>query len=151
MYGNSCACIKSDVWSATTVWKHKFRKNTGPVASCAMECLRSIQNSYDKMIQYFTLLHEFWWIPPESHGMLEFHSDSARMVGISNSCRFHQIPSGIPGNFHGNSSGIPGNFHGNSREIPMDSQWNLDGIPMDSQWDLNGIPKSCDLTFIYQW
>jgi len=45
--------------------------------------------------QYFTLLHEFWWILLESHRMLEFHSDSARMVGISNSCGFRWIPSGI--------------------------------------------------------
>ena len=46
-------------------------------------------------IQYFTLLHEFWWILVESHRMLEFHSYSAGMVGISNSCGFRWIPSGI--------------------------------------------------------
>jgi len=51
MYGNSHVCIKSDVWSATTAWKHKFRKNTIPVASHTMECLRSIRNSYDKIIE----------------------------------------------------------------------------------------------------
>jgi len=31
--------------------KHKFRKNTIPVASHATECLRSIQNSYDKIVE----------------------------------------------------------------------------------------------------
>jgi len=51
MYGNFCMHIKSDVWSATTMWKHKFRKNIVPVASRATECLRSIQNSYDKIIE----------------------------------------------------------------------------------------------------
>jgi len=51
MYRNSHAHTKSDVWSATTTWKHKIRKNTIPVASCAMECLCSIQNSYDKIIE----------------------------------------------------------------------------------------------------
>jgi len=51
MYGNSCMCIKSDAWSATTTWKHKFRKNTVPVASHATECLHSIQSSYDKIIE----------------------------------------------------------------------------------------------------
>jgi len=35
-----------------------------------------------------------------------FHLDSARMVGISNSCGFHWIPSGIPGNFPWIPSGI---------------------------------------------
>jgi len=48
--------------------------------------------------QYFTLLHEFHWIPLKSHGMLEFHSDSARMVGIK------------------------------FLWIPLDSKWNLNGI-----------------------
>jgi len=67
--------------------------------------------------QYFTLLHEFRQIPADSQGMMEFHSDSAGMVGISHSCGFRRIP-----------SGIPGIFHGNSREIPMDSKWNLNGI-----------------------
>jgi len=51
MYGNSHAHIKSDAWSATTTWKHKFRKNTVLVASRAMECLCSIRNSYDKIIE----------------------------------------------------------------------------------------------------
>jgi len=51
MYRNSCMHIKSDVWSATTMWKHKFRKNTVPVASHTMECLRFIWNSYDKIIE----------------------------------------------------------------------------------------------------
>ena len=89
--------------------------------------------------QYFTLLHEFRRIPPESHGMLEFHWESAGMVGMCHSCGFPWIP-----------SGIPGKFHGNSRMIPMDSQWNSSGISMeippkfqnDSKWNLNGIPMS---------
>jgi len=115
-----------------------------------MECLRSIQNSYDKMIQYFTLLHEFWWILPESHGMLEFHLDSAGMVGISNTCGFHQIPSGIPGKFPWIPSGIWMEFLWIPSGIWMEFLWIPSGIPMDSQWNLNGIPKSCDLTFIYQ-
>jgi len=51
MYGNSCLHIKSDVWSATTMWKHKSRKNTVPVASHATECLCSIRDSYDKIIE----------------------------------------------------------------------------------------------------
>jgi len=70
------------------------------------------------MKQYFTLLHEFWQISLESHRMLEFHSDSTGMVGISHSCGFHWIPSGIP-----NSHGFPVEF-----QIPMDSKWNLNGI-----------------------
>jgi len=49
--GNSCVCIKSDAWSATTTWKHKFRKNTVPVASHTTECFRSIWNSYDKIVE----------------------------------------------------------------------------------------------------
>jgi len=49
MYGNSHVHIKSDAWSATTMWKHKSRKNTIPVVSHAMECLRSIWSSYDKI------------------------------------------------------------------------------------------------------
>jgi len=51
MYGNSCVHIKSDVWSATTAWKHKSRKNTVPVVSHTMECLRSVRDSYDKIIE----------------------------------------------------------------------------------------------------
>jgi len=51
MYGNSHVHIKSDAWSATTMWKHKFRKNTIPVASHTTECLCSIWNSYDKIIE----------------------------------------------------------------------------------------------------
>jgi len=51
MYGNSRVCIKSDAWSATTTWKHKFRKNTILVASHATECLHSIWNSYDTIIE----------------------------------------------------------------------------------------------------
>jgi len=51
MYGNSHAHIKSDVWSATTTWKHKFRKNTVLVAFHTTECLCSVQNSYDKIIE----------------------------------------------------------------------------------------------------
>ena len=38
-------------WSATTAWKHKSRKNTVPVVSHTMECLRSIRNSYDKIVE----------------------------------------------------------------------------------------------------
>jgi len=49
MYGNSHVHIKSDVWSATTAWKHKSRKNTVPVVSHATECLCSVQSSYDKI------------------------------------------------------------------------------------------------------
>ena len=56
MYHIFHACIKSDVWSATTTWKHKFRKNTVPVASRTMECLHSIWNSYDKIIEE----HSHW-------------------------------------------------------------------------------------------
>jgi len=51
MYGNFRVCIKSDAWSATTTWKHKLRKNTILVASHTMECLHSIWNSYDKIIE----------------------------------------------------------------------------------------------------
>jgi len=54
-------------------------------------------------LQYFTLLHEFQQIPLESHGMLEFHSDSARMVGISNS-------HGFPVSFGWSSHGFPVSF-----------------------------------------
>ena len=94
----------------------------------------NMQNS-----QYFTLLHEFWRILPESHGMLEFHWECAGMVGMYHSRGFPWIP-----------SGIPGKFHGNSRMISMDSQWNSSGISMeippkfqnDSKWNLNGIPLS---------
>jgi len=51
--------------------------------------------------QYFNLLHEFCQILLESCRMLEFHSDSTRMVGIKflwiplDSARFPWIPSGI--------------------------------------------------------
>jgi len=51
MYSNFHACIKSDAWSATTAWKHKIRKNTVLVASRTTECLCSIWNSYDKIIE----------------------------------------------------------------------------------------------------
>jgi len=51
MYGNSCACIKSDVLSATTMRKHKYGKKTVPVASHTMGCLCSIQETYDTIIQ----------------------------------------------------------------------------------------------------
>ena len=59
-----------------------------------------------RFTQYFTLLHEFQRIPLESHRMLEFHLDSAGMVGISNSCGFPWIPSGIPEKFPWIPSGI---------------------------------------------
>jgi len=39
MYGNSHAHIKSDVLSATTMRKLKYRKKPIPVASHAMGCL----------------------------------------------------------------------------------------------------------------
>ena len=105
-------------------------------AACASCMMRSVVVCG---MQYFTLLHEFRRIPPESHGMLEFHWESAGMVGMCHSCGFPWIP-----------SGIPGRFHGNSRMIPMDSQWNSSGISMeippkfqnDSKWNLYGIPMS---------
>jgi len=51
MYGIFHTCIKIDAWSATTAWKHKFRKNTVAVASHTMECLRSVWSSYRKIIE----------------------------------------------------------------------------------------------------
>ena len=51
MYGNSCAHIKSDALSATTMRKLTYRKKPVPVASHAMGCLRSIWGTYDTMIQ----------------------------------------------------------------------------------------------------
>jgi len=39
MYGNSCMHIKTDVLSATTMRKLKYRKKPIPVASHAMGCL----------------------------------------------------------------------------------------------------------------
>jgi len=48
MYSNSCTCIKSDVLSATTARKLKYRKKPIPVASHAMGCLRE---TYDTIIQ----------------------------------------------------------------------------------------------------
>ena len=46
--------------------------------------------------QYFTLPHGFRRIPVDSHGMLEFHPESAGMVGISYSDGFRWILNGIP-------------------------------------------------------
>ncbi|EDR05270.1 uncharacterized protein LACBIDRAFT_329991 [Laccaria bicolor S238N-H82] len=46
--------------------------------------------------QYFTLPHEFRQTPADSHRMSEFHPESTRMVGISNSSGFHRIMNGIP-------------------------------------------------------
>jgi len=51
MYSNSRMRIKSDVLSATTMRKLKYRKKPVPVASHAMGCLRSIQETYDTIIQ----------------------------------------------------------------------------------------------------
>jgi len=48
MYGNSCACIKSDALSATTARKLKYSKKPILVASHAMGCL---QETYDTIIQ----------------------------------------------------------------------------------------------------
>jgi len=66
MYRNSCMCIKSDAWSATTTWKHKFRKNTILVASHTTECLCSIRNSYDKIVEVHShapshKIRSFYW------------------------------------------------------------------------------------------
>ena len=60
--------------------------------------------------QYFTLLHEFCWIPLDSCGMSEFHWESAGMVGMCHSCGFPWIPSGISVEFQGNSMEIPLKF-----------------------------------------
>jgi len=51
MYGNSCMHIKIDVLSATTTRKLKYRKKPVPVASHTMEYLRSIQETYDTILQ----------------------------------------------------------------------------------------------------
>jgi len=51
MYGSCHTCIKSDVLSATTARKLKYRKKTIPVASHTMGCLHSIQETYDTIIQ----------------------------------------------------------------------------------------------------
>jgi len=51
MYGNSRMCIKSDVLSATTMRKLKYRKKPIPVASHATGCLCSIQETYAMILQ----------------------------------------------------------------------------------------------------
>jgi len=51
MYGNSHAHIKIGVLSATTARKLKYRKKPVPVASHTMECLCSIQETYDTILQ----------------------------------------------------------------------------------------------------
>jgi len=51
------------------------------------------------------------------------------MVGISNSCGFCRIPSGIPWKFQGNSHGFPVEFEWNSYGFQVEFEWNLDGIP----------------------
>jgi len=51
MYGNSCMHIKSDVLSATTMRKLKYRKKTVPVASHTTGCLLSIRETYDTILQ----------------------------------------------------------------------------------------------------
>jgi len=48
MYGNSRACIKSDVLSATTTRKLKYRKKPIPVAPHTMGGLRE---TYDTILQ----------------------------------------------------------------------------------------------------
>jgi len=48
MYGNSCACIKSDVLSATTARKLKYRKKPVPVAPHTTGYL---QETYDTILQ----------------------------------------------------------------------------------------------------
>jgi len=66
---------------------------TGKTPACASS----------RSFQYFTLLHEFQQIPLESHRMLEFHLDSTRMVGISNSCGFQENSYGFPVEFEWNA------------------------------------------------
>jgi len=51
MYRSCCTHIKSDVLSATTTRKLKYRKKTVPVAPHAMGCLLSIRETYDTILQ----------------------------------------------------------------------------------------------------
>ena len=74
--------------------------------------------------QYFTLPHEFQWIPLESCGM----------VGMCNSCGFPWIPSGIPGKFHG---------------IPEWFLWIPSGIWMEFPWLLSPISVKIEFNIIY--
>ena len=60
--------------------------------------------------QYFTPLHEFHWIPPDSHGMLEFQGISMEIPEW-----FLWIPSGIWMEFLGNSMEIPLKFQNDSK------------------------------------
>jgi len=50
MYGSCCAHIKSDVLSATTARKLKYRKKPIPVAPHTTGCLRE---TYDTIIQRY--------------------------------------------------------------------------------------------------
>ena len=63
-------------------------------------------------IQYFTLPHGFQRTPT---GMLEFHLESAGMVGIYHSAGFRWNPSGIP------FQQIPSSFRWIPRAIPTGS------------------------------
>ena len=83
-------------------------------------CWNSMGNSTSAKCQYFTLLHEFWQIPPESHRTLEFGWESTRMVGMYNS----------PGNSYGFPVEFEWNFHGTYTQIPewfqVEFEWNSD-------------------------
>ena len=48
---SSCVLITSCLGHILVLCPHKFRKNTVLVASHTMECLHSIQNSYDKIVE----------------------------------------------------------------------------------------------------
>ena len=85
--------------------------------SCSLCCLASSQ--------YFTLPHGFRRILADSHGMLEFHPESAGMVGISYSDGFRWILNGIPMDSTG---------------FWMEFQW----IPPDSEWNSNGLTTFMD-------
>ena len=108
-------------------WDYKKQSVHNAAHFCA-ECIWDNKKMVDWQAgtaQYFTLLHEFRRIPLESHGMLEFHWESAGMVGMCHSCGFLWIPSGIPGKFHGNSTQIPEwfqvEFEWNSHEFQVHS------------------------------
>ena len=85
-----------------------------------MTLVIQLKNTFNRRFQrypiqspHFPVLYPPPWVPvdsTESHRMLEFHSDSTRMVGISNSCGFQVefpwIPSGIWMEFPWIPSGI---------------------------------------------
>ena len=103
-------------WAGTI--DEPFTANAHPEFTDVVETLwtkyfptAGVANEAVPFMQYFTLLHEFRRISPESHGMLEFHWESAGMVGMCHSCGFLWIPSGIQVEF-------PWKFHPNSRMIP---------------------------------